>query len=471
VGKIISTEPLLMEKIMVASAGSGSISFDGLSSGLNTNEIVESMVEASKSSMRQLEKREEVLSAHKSAYEDVSHLVQELEKQVSSLGTASSFVTRTAKSSNEEILRASAGVGAINGVYQIEVKSLASGQRSFSAPQPSATEPTDLKEGTIAWSVGEDQYQVDISAGATLQDVVNAINGTGGGIQATLLFDGDVHRLQLTGVQVGVKKRIIFAQDDTGLALADPKNIVHQARDAELVLDGITTIHRPDNVINDVLAGMSFVLEDEGPPVRVRVTENTGAMSDQIKEFVKAYNEVITAVGKYTRYEGKHDPKKLAGDSTLANLTQSLQQSITRPVSGSRGPISAITHLGITTNREGKLDVDDAKLNYAVVNQTTYVTKLFGRDIARKTPGISARLHDVTAKFASTGSGQLSAKTKSIDTQKEGMVRRRAQMQVHADKYEETLRKQFTDLEKNMSKLKSQNGFLQGQANNGGNKN
>jgi flagellar hook-associated protein 2 len=456
---------------MVATNASGSISFDGLATGLKTNEIVDAMVEAHKAPMRQLDKREEVLKAHKAAYEQVAKLATALDETANSMALASTFVTHEARSSNEAVLRVSAGQGARPGLYTLEVKALATGQRSFSAPQATDTGPSTLSAGTIGWSVNGQRFALDIEAEESLSHIADRINELAGHVSVSKLYDGEAYRLQLTATEVGTQNAVVFEQDDTGLKLSDPRLLVQPAQDATFVLDGVTTIKRSDNVINDVLEGLTFVLEEEGGPVRVKVTQNLDAMGEQIKSFVKAYNEIITTVSGHTRYEGKQDSKKIVGDSTLSNFMRSLQQAVSRPVGGTNDAINALSAIGITTGRDGQLTIDEAKMAAVITNNSAQVTKVFGRDFSRNTPGVCSRVHEVVRSFAGQGTGQLHGKNKSIESQTQAIVRRRAQLQIQADKYEEGLRKQFSDLEKNMSILKSQNSFLEAQANNGNRKN
>lgn len=456
---------------MAPTSGSGSVTFDGLASGIKTNEIVDAMVEASKASMRQLDRNEEKAAAHKKAYESLTAHVTDLNETARSMGSAMSFISQQAKSSDESILRVTAGQGAVPGVYTIEVKNLATGQRSFSAPQATADKPALLLPGRVSWTAGEQKHAIDVPALASLQDVADAINDQGGGLSASILNDGRQYRLQLTGTGVGEKNAIKFHPNLTGLQLDDPKNVVQPAQDATFVLDGMTTIRRGDNTINDVLAGLTFVLEDTGPPVRVRVTQDEGAMAEQVHKFVQAYNVVNEAMVRYTRFEGKHDPMKLAGDSTLNALMQSLHQAVSRPVAGATGKITAMSHIGISSARDGGLEIDETRLQASIANDSRSVAKLFGRDVTRNTPGIAQRIDNVAQKYTPAAGGQLRDRVKRLDEQSESNAKRRVQLELQAERYEASLRKQFADLEKNMSKLKGQNSFLEAQANNRNNKN
>jgi flagellar hook-associated protein 2 len=451
---------------MVATNGSGSITFDGLASGLKTNEIIDAMVEAQKAPLRQLDRREEVLEAHRAAYEEIASLIGVIDEKAGAMSASTAFIAYTARSSDEDVLRVTAGQGARSGIYAIDVEQLASSQRTLSSPQSSDVGPSSLKAGSLGWRVGESHYTVEVKDGQSLESVANAINEAGGQMFATLLFDGEAHRIQLTGAYVGEINAMMFDEDLCGLDFHDPKNLVQPAQDAVLVLDGVTRVRRSENVINDILTGLTFSLEDPGH-VRVRVTEDAAAMVEQIEAFAEAYNAAVTAISGHTRFEGKHDPKKLSGDSTLSTLTRSLQTAVSRPISNCPGPINALSAIGLSTARDGTLDVDKSKLMKVVTQQAAVVAKVFGRDYSRNTPGIAQRVHDVVRQYATAGSGQLHTKSKTIENQNEAVVRRRAQMQVHADKYEEGLRKKFTDLERNMAKLKSQNSFLQAQSNNG----
>lgn len=451
---------------MVATSASGSISFDGLASGLKTNEIVDAMVEAQKSPVRQLDRREDVLKAHKAAYAEVSSLAGTLDEAAKSMAVASSFITFAARSSNEDVLKVSAGAGARPGLYTIDVKQLATGQRSFSAAQKSDTEPSDLNAGVLRWSVNGESFAVEVAEHDSLSAIADRINDTTGRLSASMLFDGDAYRLQLTGTQVGRKNAVVFEEDLTGLRLHDPDLLVQPAQDATLVLDGVTTIRRSENVINDVLNGLTFSLEDEGDRVRVKVTQDLDAMAEQIEKFTERYNEVVRAITGHLRYEGKPDPKKMSGDTVLSNLVRGLQQAVTRPIPGNGRALSSFSMMGITTTKEGTLTVDHARLKDVITSSPQGVEKLVGHDRQNGTTGVGQRVSDEIKKFMGTGVGQVHGKNKSIETQIEAIGRRKQQMEVHSERYEASLRKQFADLEKNMSKLKSQNSFLESQANN-----
>lgn len=451
---------------MVATNASGSISFDGLASGLKTNEIIDAMVEAQKAPLRQLDKREDVLKAHKAAYAEVAKLSGALDEAAKKMAVASSLVTYAARSSNEDVLKVEAGSGARPGLYTIDVKQLATGQRSFSATQASDTEPSELKAGTLRWTVDKEAFEVEVAEHDSLTTIADRINDLAGKVSATLLFDGDAYRLQLTGTQVGRKNAVVFDEDTTGLHLDDPALLVQPAQDATLLLDGVTTIRRSDNVINDVLKGLTFSLEEEGDKVRVKVTQDLDAMAEQITEFTERYNEVVRAVGGYLRYEGKHDPKKMSGDTMFSNLLRGLQQAVTRPIPGSARKLNAMSMIGIVSIKDGTLSVDHARLKEVITSNPQAVEKLVGQDRQAGTTGVGQRISDEVKKFMGTGVGQVHGKNKSIETQMESIAKRKQQMEVHTERYEESLRKQFADLEKNMSKLKSQNSFLESQANN-----
>src|SRR5437773_2686025 len=97
----------------------GTTSVAGMMSGLKTDDIINQLVQFEKRPILQYQNQQEILRQHLSAYQEANTRLQAVQTAATSLQTASAFSPRTAASSNESILNATAGSGATPGQYTI----------------------------------------------------------------------------------------------------------------------------------------------------------------------------------------------------------------------------------------------------------------------------------------------------------------------------------------------------------------
>src|SRR5690606_23956304 len=129
----------------------------------------------------------------------------------------------------------------------------------------------------------------------------------------------------------------------------------------------------------------------------------------------------------------------LAGDATARTLLGTIRSELTN-VQGD-GALRALADLGITTQKDGTLKIDDAKLSKVMDSNFTELPALFTGD-----KGLATRLDEKLKPYTETG-GILEQRNKvmtetisSIDKQKEDLTRRVASLQ-------ERLFKQFNAMD------------------------
>lgn len=141
---------------------------------------------------------------------------------LTALNSNAVFMARTAKSSNEDILKASATQSAVAGTYQIQVNSLAT---SSKIALQAIADPANAKfnSGTLNISVGDTKLPaitVD-SSNNTLAGMRDAINQAGkeAGVSATIITDNSGSRLVLSSTKTGDGKDIkVEVSDEIGRA-------------------------------------------------------------------------------------------------------------------------------------------------------------------------------------------------------------------------------------------------------------
>lgn len=162
----------------------------GTGSGMDLESLVTKLMTVEKVGLTNLQKKQ-------SSYETKFTAMGALNSVLSSLQTAAkglqpatlktplgTFATFTAQLSNEAVGKASAADGAVSGTYSLEVTQLAQGNRLKSSSFSSSTTAITSTAGTITLELGSmtsgyasnKSIPINLSAGATLENLRNAIN-------------------------------------------------------------------------------------------------------------------------------------------------------------------------------------------------------------------------------------------------------------------------------------------------------
>lgn len=189
------------------------IAFTGLASGINTNAIVQGLLAVQQSQITQLQNRQQQLVQDQSAFKTIEAKLLTLQSDVGQISSTynSVFDARTATSSNQNLVTASASSSAAPGVYSFSVNSLAQAEevasQGFDAANSAITQGTfQLQVGTGAIST----ITID-STNDTLQGLADAINNANSGVTASIINDGSSvqpYRLLLNAKNSGAANTI-----------------------------------------------------------------------------------------------------------------------------------------------------------------------------------------------------------------------------------------------------------------------
>ncbi|MCD4688695.1 MAG: flagellar filament capping protein FliD [Desulfuromonadaceae bacterium] len=305
--------------------------------------------------------------------------------------------------------------------------------------------------GTLSLSTGH-----DITLGGesnSLDDIRTAINAETGttGVSATVEDDGNGgFRLELVGGSI----TSTALTGGTGFE-APSVTTTQTAKQAHIIVDGID-IYSDSNTLDEAIPGVTLDLTkaeaDTVTSLNIQLDED--AIKNQIKSFVSGYNEIISFVTSQSKTEGS-DAGILSGDSGVNSIKRRLQNLMTTPITGS---ISSMSQLGLQTQRDGSLKIDDAILTEAIQDDLSGVTSLLAGDDS--TEGIASRFKsyldnitdDVDGLFAGRKEG-IKNTVKRIDTSIE-------RMETRLEKREVTLTNQFNVLEQLVSVMNSQSDYL-----------
>ncbi|HET9933331.1 MAG TPA: flagellar cap protein FliD N-terminal domain-containing protein, partial [Polyangiaceae bacterium] len=185
----------------------GTISFGGVGSGMDTEGIVSGLIQADSGPLNALKTKQADTDSAVSVLSNISSLLSTFRSSVNALSDARNVGSYTATSSSTAVA-ASANGAALPGAYDVEVLALAKEQRNYSQTFSAHDGALGLS-GTLTLQVGSGTaVNVDVKATDTLDDIVNSINGKGGRFTASVFNDGQNYRLQLRGLDTGAANAI-----------------------------------------------------------------------------------------------------------------------------------------------------------------------------------------------------------------------------------------------------------------------
>jgi flagellar hook-associated protein 2 len=420
------------------------ISSPGIGSGLDINGLVSKLVAAEGQPVTQrLDKREAGLQAELSAYGSLKGALSSFQSSVIGLTGIGSFSQRSATSSNTDLFSVSASTGAAAGSHSVEVKQLAQAQKLASAGFTDAN--SAIGTGTLTFQFGDPTKPaktITIDANNnTLEGIRDAVNKTDIGVSAAIVNGDAGYQLVFSAKKSGADNALKITVNENPLAgnntdmsglsqLAyDPAAVVGSgqnmtqvaaAQDAQAVINGIT-VSRATNTINDAVDGVTFTLKkaDVGTTASATIALNTASVSDAIKGFVTGYNKLASTIGGLGNYNA--ETKKggvLLGDSALRGVTSQLRSVLGSVVYGMNDGVRSLSDIGIKTQADGTLKVDDALLQKAITNNFDHIGRLFTAMGTATDSGVS--YHSATSATQvgtyAVGVTQLATRGSYVDT-------------------------------------------------------
>jgi flagellar hook-associated protein 2 len=411
------------------------ISSLGAGSGINTTSLVTQLVEIEKAPREErLDSTEEKLEAQISAYGTLQSSLSELQGVLDPLSDNDTFNARSVAFPDTDVITPnSVDAGAQTGTYQIEVVDVAQSQSLATGAYADKDEALN-EAGTLTISFGTWTYDEDADPGAdadadqdpysfatndaraalnitveasdSLQDIADKINAEDADVQASVLLVDGQYQLLLTAPS-GADNALRVSSDDatkgdsTGLSVFEYNETEHsqvtetqQAQDAELLVNGLT-VYRETNEIDDVIQGFNFSLNkaEPGTSFTFTVSEDTSAAEQAIRDFVEAYNlfyETAQNLVGYSTDENNQTVRgDLATDGTAKALVNQIRDTIGALVPGIEDGFTALTNVGIRTELDGTLSIDEDDFSDAMANNFALVETLFATDVGSSNDEVS----------------------------------------------------------------------------------
>lgn len=423
----------------------GTISFGGVGSGLDTESIVNGLITASQGPINNMKTKQTNLQGANTALSSIGSLLGKLQTALEAVDETREVGSYAATSSDSSVV-ASASGAALPGTYQVSVDSLASEQRTYSDPQTSSTTALGLS-GQLGIAVGSGPVtDIDIASTDTLENVAAKINNSGLRVSASVISDGSQFRLQVRGLDTGAANGVTFSGTTLGMDVKD--NTRQAASDAQVEIDGFK-INRPTNQIQGAIPGVTLNLTQKTTsPTTVQVATDANGLKNKLQSVVTAYNAVIDSVHSAAGFGTQAaSVTALTGDSMLRSLTDRMSNAIGTVVGS--GQYQTLGSIGLSLDATGHMQLDSDKLDTALQNDPNAVAKV----IAGPNDGDGAVdvLRDVVKSFDQSGTGLFATRQTSLTTQLTDLGDQINTEQSRLDDYAAQLRAQFTALDTTMS--------------------
>ncbi|UCC79417.1 MAG: flagellar filament capping protein FliD [Candidatus Zixiibacteriota bacterium] len=192
---------------------------DGIFSGLNTTEIINSIIEAERAKQNVYLARQAEYAQKMTSWQTINSYLLAFKTQADVLSKASLWDKISVSSSNPDIISAAGSGSSASGTYFVSVDQLAQNQQI--ASQGYSSDQTIVGTGTIEISVGGSApVTINLEAGSnSLSALKQAINDAGAGVTAAIINDGsgnDPYRLILSANQTGANSEITVTNDLIG---------------------------------------------------------------------------------------------------------------------------------------------------------------------------------------------------------------------------------------------------------------
>ena len=419
----------------------------GAGSGIDTSSLVQQLTEIEGAAPQaRIDSKRETTQTQISDFGLLQSALATLQDAAQVLTDPEGLFSKTASfTESDALVPTELGTDVVSGSYAFTVGQIAQSQ---SLAFEGFADPTDaVGEGTITFRFGEYARNLDDSidtatgftvdaesssfdvvidsSNNSLQGLRDAINDADSGVTASIVFDGSQYRLSLLA-ESGLNNQLELTVEEGGtsienldatglsrfafnndLALQDIANVTTRVADAEtqigqdaqLTLNGID-ITRSSNNVDDVVDGLTLDLlkaTDVGEVVTVTVSDDKTFAEQNVRGIVDAYNAFLEAVDPIfgiTEQENEDGDTvtiigSLSNDGLGKSVLSQIRSVIAQAVPGlSDSNLTSLTNIGIRTELDGSLSIDEGDFESAFEDNFEDIQKLFASNTNTSDSGI-----------------------------------------------------------------------------------
>jgi flagellar hook-associated protein 2 len=455
------------------------VNFLGSASGLPLEELVKTFVKTERDvKLGRINTQKTTLESSLSGVSRLKSALsafQDAAKKLSGESLNTRKATIVQPTDNKNYIEATVSNRAAAGSFDIKVNSLASGSR-FETQDMAFTSATDVvstTDGTLSFTAGDKTFDIDVTAGMTLNELrrkvndssdnfgvnVNIVNA-GGSVGSKLVFTSDI---------TGEGNDLVVSNNNAELdristvptGAAQVMEQKQTAKNAVIEIDGILATSSSNtfkNAIQDIdITVKAITPENNNASLDVAYDKET--VEENINAFITSYNALVDQVNNLTKFrtlgsDGKTvtgEGGALAGDSLPRNIMGQLRGILGSNVDGADDGLSTLYSLGITMDKNGKLEISTStefgsesgksRFDAALNENFDSIAKVFGSE-----GGLIKQLDSFITDF-NKGGGIIEVREKSLKKQIEDNSKALEAANRYMDNYEQSLRKRYVALD------------------------
>lgn len=378
----------------------------------------------------------------------------------------SKFVSKSAKSSNNDVVTVSAKNGANIGVNTIKVNRLATSDILVSK-QVQKAEALGIDAGIQKFTINvgseSKEYEVTLDGTETYEQAVNklvsVINADEDAkLRVSMIKDTtNTLRMTFTSKELGTENKISFNDSDLlskfGLDSSLNSNSTERKvfdettagfkigktseLDSEVVIEGIK-VTRSSNTLTDVLPDIEINLlktqKDEDTPVTLTTAIDTEPIEKLIEPLLNSFNELINYV--------RQDSATRRGEPTINQLYSNLRSLPSSQVTSvEAGAPNFITNIGITADTNGVLKITNKETLKKVLTENPQAIS----DLFLSEDGFVSKLNSIVERLKGDN-GVIKSRRDNLQTQIDSTIRQYKASERTIDNQLEGIRKRYTSM-------------------------
>lgn len=448
-------------------------SINGLSSGLDTAQIIKDLMAIERVPYTNLESKKSGLQTEQAVFRQLNTKLSALQRQASDMQYSTSFNKNLGTFSNTGVGNATALDNALAGSYTINVTQLALSQiEGFSGISKGAN---DLKDKTFTIN-GESFTIGDLApAGTPFTNNEDALKALASKINSDSVYGGKASLIDTTGTGVYTLSITATGSSAVNFTIGGVNsNELQEGKVAKFTIDGVE-VTSASNTITDVINGVTINLKSTGNST-LTIGKDVEAITKQVEEFVKAYNDIVdllkTNLAKpenspttnLTNPDDKVVVNPLQGDSTLKAIQNELNSIFTSMVSKDGAFVGFMEDIGLSIDKgvtkgslmTGKITFDKTKFETVLKDNPEKVTTIF-------TDRMNNLQSSLVTNYTSTLNGMLAMKVTGYDSEIKMVDERLSAMELRLQGKEDRMKLQYSRMEVMLSSLKSEQTWLKSQ--------
>lgn len=443
----------------------------GLASGLNTDQIVQQLMAIQSQPLTHMQNQQTTLQDQVTELQAIQTALQKVASDAQALNNPSLFAnTQTITSTNPTLVSAAAtssGAGAVVGGYQVAVTALAtSAQETYSFTSPTAADTVTI-----------DGQQLSLAAGASVNDLVNAVNNnTSLDVWATATDSGTiVFSDRATGLQSG--SSYFSVSDTTGSVFQTlaQQGQNYPGQNAAYSINNGTSQSSPSNTVTTAIPGVTLTFNGvtpSGSAVAVDVgapAPSSSAVQTALQSFITDYNSAIGLIqAQLAQQPSSSDLSQgtLFGDVQLSNMLSSLRQALYANQPGAPSALNNLLDIGVSTGSTtgGGTPAQSAIAGDLTLNSSTLTSALQSNpsNVQQLLQSFSQSFSSLVNNQAAPG-GVLDSWIQGDDSEVSRLGTQISNMQSALSVKENALIQQFAQMEAALSQNQSTSNWLTSQ--------